>query len=132
MLSLLLIWKFTKPKFFVIPVKDLISINNIFRVLLRHCVPILCHVLHPLVIETPRVISIYLIVVLLLRRLLNFPVRYRPIVRGVVLKRDVQLLLLLNMVESLHSRFNLDCVPIFIKFEIIVVDVALDVIGQLI
>lgn len=70
--------------------------------------------------------------VLLLRRLLNFPVRYRPIVRGVVLKRDVQLLLLLNMVESLHSRFNLDCVPIFIKFEIIVVDVALDVIGQLI
>ena len=132
MLSLLLIWKFTKPIFFVIPVEDLIRINNIFRVLLRHCVPILRHVLNPLVIKTPRVIFVYLIVVLLLRRLLNFPVRHRPIVRGVVLKRDVQLLLLLSMVESLHSQFNLNCVPIFIKFKIVVVDVAIDVIGCLI
>ena len=132
MLSLFLIWKFTKPKFFVIPVEDLIRINNIVRVLLRHCVPILRHVLHPLVIKTPRVIFVYLIVVLLLRRLLNFPVRHRPIVRGVVLKRDVQLLLLLSMVESLHFRFNLNCVSIFIKFEIVVVDVAIDVIGCLI
>ena len=130
MLSLLLIWKFTKPKFFVIPVEDLIRINK--RVLLWHCVPILRHVLHPLVIKTPRVIFVYLIVVLLLRRQLNFPVRHRPIVHGVVLKRDVQLLLLLSMVESLHSRFSLNCVPIFIKFEIVVVDVAIDVKRRLI
>jgi hypothetical protein len=67
-------------------------------------------------------------VVFFLGRLHDLPARHRPLVRVVVLKRHVQLPLLRNMIESLHSSFPLNRVSVLIKFEIIVIKVLMDVI----